>query len=83
MTDPLNNIFDDFGLWLLGYRNEFSCTDEYAKATFKVYKCSRFNQKYGPFSNNSGRENAKFFSVNMLCFWGSSFSTLFYWKLSL
>ena len=24
-THPLNIIFDDFGLWLPGYRNEFSC----------------------------------------------------------
>ena len=25
MTDPLNNIFDDVGIWLLGKRIEFSC----------------------------------------------------------
>jgi len=25
MTDPLNIIFDDFGISLLGYRMEFSC----------------------------------------------------------
>ena len=25
MTHPLNNIVDDFGEWLLGYRTEFSC----------------------------------------------------------
>jgi len=25
MTDPLNIIFDSFGIWLLGYRIEFSC----------------------------------------------------------
>ena len=24
MTDPLNIIFDDFDIWLLGYRIEFS-----------------------------------------------------------
>jgi len=24
MTDPLNIIFNDFGIWLLGYRIEFS-----------------------------------------------------------
>ena len=24
-TDPFNIIFDDFGIWLLGYRMEFSC----------------------------------------------------------
>jgi len=27
MTDPLNIIFDNFGIWLLGYKNEFSCLD--------------------------------------------------------
>ena len=25
MTDPLNIIFDDFDMWLLGYRIKFSC----------------------------------------------------------
>jgi len=25
MTDPLNTIFAGFGIWLLGYRIEFSC----------------------------------------------------------
>ena len=25
MTDPLNIIFDDLRIWLLGYRIEFSC----------------------------------------------------------
>jgi len=25
MTDPLNIIFNKFGLWLQGYRIEFSC----------------------------------------------------------
>ena len=25
MTDPLNIMFDDFGIWLLGYRIELSC----------------------------------------------------------
>jgi len=25
MTDPLNIILDDFGMWILGYRIEFSC----------------------------------------------------------
>ena len=25
MTDPLNIIFDEFGIYLLGYRIEFSC----------------------------------------------------------
>ena len=25
MTDPLNIIFADFGIWLLGYRYKFSC----------------------------------------------------------
>ena len=24
-TNPLNVIFDDFNIWLLGYRTEFSC----------------------------------------------------------
>ena len=24
-TNPLNIIFDDFSIWLLGYRTEFSC----------------------------------------------------------
>ena len=24
-TNPLNIIFDDFGIWLLGYRTQFSC----------------------------------------------------------
>ena len=23
--NPLNNMFDDFSIWLLGYRTEFSC----------------------------------------------------------
>ena len=25
MTDPLNIIFDDFGIWLLGSKIEFGC----------------------------------------------------------
>jgi len=25
MTDPSNIMFDDFGIWLLGYMVEFSC----------------------------------------------------------
>ena len=25
MTDPLNIIFDDFGIWLFGYRIELRC----------------------------------------------------------
>jgi len=25
MTDPLNNIFDDLVIWLLGYRIQFRC----------------------------------------------------------
>mgnify|MGYP007091384655 CR=1 FL=1 len=25
MTNPLNIIFDEFSIWLLGYRTEFSC----------------------------------------------------------
>jgi len=31
MTDPLNVIFGDFGIWLLGYRIVFSCLYIYRK----------------------------------------------------
>ena len=62
MTDPLNIIFDDFGIWLLGSKIEFGCLIYSTRALLHKYFvamkykwiCSFFNSEgKSIFKNNS------------------------------
>ena len=44
MTDPLNIIFVDFGIWFLGYRIEFICLYIFHEGIISYVLCGNEEQ---------------------------------------